>query len=119
MAIALSTFWPKTIKGLCKAEVSHRRDRWRSFEAVGHVTLEWINYISNRRLLEPIGNIRLAEAEDRHYVGLDDTPMAALFDETDLRQSRGGSTGLALNFQGETRIEQLGHLMTADLASIF
>jgi putative transposase len=32
---------------------------------------------NNRRLLEPIGNIPPAEAEERYYAMLDDTPMAA------------------------------------------
>jgi hypothetical protein len=31
----------------------------------------------NRRLLEPIGNIPPAEAEERYYAMADDTPMAA------------------------------------------
>jgi len=32
---------------------------------------------NHRRLLEPIGNIPAAEAEERYYAMLDDTPMAA------------------------------------------
>jgi len=32
---------------------------------------------NNRRLLAPIGNIPPAEAEERYYAMLDDTPMAA------------------------------------------
>ena len=32
---------------------------------------------NNRRLLAPIGNIPQAEAEERYYAMLDDTPMAA------------------------------------------
>lgn len=34
----------------------------------------WFN---NRRLLEPFGNIPPAEAEERYYPMLDETPMAA------------------------------------------
>lgn len=52
----------------------------------------WFN---NRPLLEPIGNIPPAEAEERYYAMLDDTRMAAQFDETGLRQSHGGSHPLA------------------------
>jgi transposase InsO family protein len=81
----------ETINGLYKAEVIHRRGPWRSFEAVEYATLEWVDWFNNRRLLEPIGNIPPAEAEERYYAMLDDTPMAAQFNPNGLRQSRGGS----------------------------
>ena len=45
----------------------HRRGPWRSFEAVEFATLEWVDWFNNRRLLEPIGNIPPAEAEQRYY----------------------------------------------------
>ena len=48
----------ETINGLYKAEVIHRRGPWRSCEAVEFATLEWVDWFNNRRLLEPIGNIR-------------------------------------------------------------
>jgi len=67
----------ETINGLYKAEVIHRRGPWRSFEAVKYATLEWGDWFNNRRLLEPIGNIPPAEAEERYYAMLDATPMAA------------------------------------------
>jgi transposase InsO family protein len=67
----------ETINGLYKAEVIHRRGPWPSFEAVEYATLEWVDWFNNRRLLEPIGNIPPAEAEERYYAKLDDTPMAA------------------------------------------
>ena len=35
---------------------------------------DWFNH---RRLLEPIGNVPPAEAEQRYYAMLDDVPMAA------------------------------------------
>jgi transposase InsO family protein len=44
----------ESINGLYKAEVIHRRGPWRSFEAVGFATLEWVAWFNNRRLLEPI-----------------------------------------------------------------
>ena len=65
------------INGLYKAEVIHRRGPWRSFEAVEFATLEWVDWFNNRRLLEPIGNIPPAEAEEGYYAMLDNTPMAA------------------------------------------
>jgi len=67
----------ETINGLYKAEVIHRRGPWRSFEAVEFATLEWVDWFNNRRLLEPIGNIPPAEAEQRYYASLDVTPLAA------------------------------------------
>jgi transposase InsO family protein len=67
----------ETINGLYKAEVIWRKGPWRSFEAVELATLEWVDWFNNRRLLEPIGNIPPAEAEERYYAMLDDTPMAA------------------------------------------
>lgn len=67
----------ETINGLYKAEVIHRRGPWRSCEAVEYATLEWVDWFNNRRLLEPIGNIPPAEAEERYYAMLDETRMAA------------------------------------------
>ena len=67
----------ETINGLYKAEVIHRHGPWRSFEAVEFATLEWVDWFNNRRLLEPIGNIPPAEAEERYYARLDETAMAA------------------------------------------
>ena len=66
----------ETINGLYKAEVIHRRGPWRSFEAVEIATLEWVDWFNHRRLLEPIGNIPPAEAEDRYYAMLEQTAMA-------------------------------------------
>lgn len=67
----------ETINGLYKAEVIHRRGPWRSFEAVEFATLEWVDCFNNRRLLEPIGNIPPAEAEERYYAMLDEPAIAA------------------------------------------
>ncbi|WP_183192230.1 IS3 family transposase [Ancylobacter tetraedralis] len=67
----------ETINGLYKAELTHRRGPWRSFEAVEFATLSWVDWFNNRRLLEPIGNIPPAEAEERYYAMLDEPAMAA------------------------------------------
>ncbi len=67
----------KTINGLYKAEVIHRRGPWRSFEAFKYATLEWVDRFNNRRLPAPIGNIPPDEAEARYYATLDDTAVAA------------------------------------------
>jgi transposase InsO family protein len=67
----------ETINGLYKAEVIHRRGPWRNFESVEFATLEWVDWFNHRRLLEPIGNIPPAEAEERYYAMLDDQAAAA------------------------------------------
>jgi len=67
----------ETINGLYKAEVIHRSGPWRSFEAVEFATLEWVDWFNNRRLLEPIGNIPPAEAEERYYAATGSPAMAA------------------------------------------
>ena len=64
----------ETINGLYKAEVIHRRGPWRSFEAVEFATLTWVDWFNHRRLLELIGNIPPAEAEERYYAMLEDLP---------------------------------------------
>lgn len=51
----------ETIIGLDKAEAIHRREPWRSFEAV-----EGANH-RQRQLLEPIGNIPPAGPEKHYY----------------------------------------------------
>ena len=40
-------------------------------------TLTWVDWFNNRRLLEPIGNIPPAEAEERYYAMLEKPDMAA------------------------------------------
>jgi putative transposase len=49
----------------------------RSFEAVEFATLEWVDWFNRRRLLEPIGNLPPAEAEERYYAELEGNRMAA------------------------------------------
>lgn len=67
----------ETINGLYKAEVILRRGPWRNFEAVEFDTLKWVDWFNHRRLLEPIGNIPPAEAEQRYNAMLDEIPLAA------------------------------------------
>jgi putative transposase len=67
----------ETINGLYKAEFIHRRGPWWNFEAVEFATLEWVEWFNNRRLLEPVGNIPPAEAEEQYYVRLDAPALAA------------------------------------------
>ncbi|MFK3891362.1 IS3 family transposase [Sphingomonas sp. NPDC079357] len=67
----------ETINGLYKAEVIHRRGPWRNFEAVEYATLEWVDWFNYRRLLEPIGNVPPAEAEEQYYAAANIVDMAA------------------------------------------
>jgi putative transposase len=60
----------ETVIGLFKTEVIHRLGPWRSREAVEIATLEWVDWFNTRRLLEPIGHVPPAEAEDRYYAAL-------------------------------------------------
>ena len=67
----------ETINGLYKAEVIHRRGPWCNFEAVEYATLEWVDWFNHRRLLEPIGNIPPAEAEEQYYAAITALDVAA------------------------------------------
>ena len=60
----------ETINGLYKAELIHRRTPWKTVEAVELATLEWVAWFNHQRLLEPIGYIPPAEAEERYYLQL-------------------------------------------------
>ena len=57
----------ETINGLYKAELIHRRAPCKTPEAVELATREWVSWINNHRLLEPIGYIPPAEAEANYY----------------------------------------------------
>jgi putative transposase len=46
-------------------------------EGVEYATLEWVDWFNHRRLLEPIGNIPPAEAEQRYFAMLDHMKLAA------------------------------------------
>ena len=81
----------ETINGLYKAEIIHRRGPWRSFEAVEFATLEWVDWFNNRRLLEPIGNIPPAEAEQRYYAMLERTSHGGVTQTKWPPKTRGGS----------------------------
>jgi transposase InsO family protein len=57
----------ETINGLYKAELIHRRAPWKTREAVELATLEWVSWFNHHRLLEPIGYIPPAEAEENYW----------------------------------------------------
>ena len=60
----------ETMIGLFKAEVIHRLGPWKSADAVEWETLKWVDWFNNRRLLEPIGYITPAEAEEAFYANM-------------------------------------------------
>ena len=57
----------KTINGLYKTELIHRRGPWKTKESVEPATLEWVSWFNHHRLLGPIGYIPPAEAEENYY----------------------------------------------------
>lgn len=85
----------ETINGLFTAKVIHRRGPWRNFKAVEYATREWVDGFTNRRLLEPIGNIPPAEAETNFYAALKTEAVAACLRSISLRKTRRGSLGRA------------------------
>ncbi len=68
-ATATTMPWLKP-NGLYKVELIHRRAPWKTVEAVELATLEWVTWFNHQRLLEPIGYIPPAEAEERYYLQL-------------------------------------------------
>jgi transposase InsO family protein len=66
----------ETINGLNKAELIYRQS-WKNREAVELATLDWVDWFNHRRLLEPIGNIPPAEAEEKYYQQLNESAQAA------------------------------------------
>ena len=67
----------ETINGFYKTEVIRRRALWRTIDEVERKTLIWVDWFNNRRLLEPIGNIPPAEAEEAFCANLNTLEMVA------------------------------------------
>ncbi len=63
--------------GLYKTEVIRRRASWRTVDEVEIETLKWVDWFNHRRLLETIGNIPPAEAEEAFYANLTTLDMVA------------------------------------------
>ena len=51
--------------------------KWRGLEAGEFATLEWVDWFNHRRVLEPIGDRRPAEAEAAYYRQIEHTALAA------------------------------------------
>jgi putative transposase len=67
----------ETINGLCKTEVIRRRSSWKTMDEVELETLKRVDWVNNRRLLEPIGNIPPAEAEEAFYANMNTLDIVA------------------------------------------
>lgn len=59
------------------AEVIHRKPPWQRREDVEWATLQGVDWFNNRRLLEPLGSIRPAEAEAAYYSQIPSLAKAA------------------------------------------
>ena len=57
----------ETMFGLYKTELIEHCCPWRNHQGVEWVTLEWVDWFNNRRLLEPIGYLPPAEFEPMYY----------------------------------------------------
>ena len=79
----------ETIIGLFKAEIINRLGPWKSMREVEWETLGWVEWFNNRRLLEPIGYITPAEAEEAFYANLNVLDKVASY----LNQSPSGKPG--------------------------
>ena len=49
-----------------RQSVIYRRGPWKTKESVELATLEWVSWFNHHRLLEPIGYIPPAEAEENY-----------------------------------------------------
>ena len=67
----------ETIIGLFKIEVINRLGPWKSKDQVAWETLQWVNWFNNERLLEPLGYITPAEAEEKYEQALKSDKFAA------------------------------------------
>ena len=83
----------ETINGLYKAELIHRRVRWKTKGSVELATLEWVSWFNHHRLLEPIGYIPPVEAEADTYWQLASQAItvAVSFKPNSLHRTRGDS----------------------------
>lgn len=66
----------ESINGLYKAEVINRQS-WKSRAEVELATLAWVDWYNNRPLLERLGHIPPAEAEQAYYASIGNKDLAA------------------------------------------
>jgi len=61
----------------CKRMAQVVESSWRKIDDVEMATLKWVDWFNNRRLLEPIGNIPPAEAEELYYAQINQLELVA------------------------------------------
>ncbi|STC83881.1 Uncharacterised protein [Edwardsiella hoshinae] len=71
----------ESINGLYKAEVIHRQS-WKNWQEVELATLAWVDWYSNRRLLELLGHILPTEAENVYYASIGNDSYGSLSSQT-------------------------------------
>jgi putative transposase len=82
----------KTINGLYKAELIHRRAPWDTRQAVKLASMQWLHWFNHSRLLEPIEHVPPAEAEAHNHRQLaSETTVAVRLRPDGLHGIRGGS----------------------------
>ena len=59
-----------------RTEVIHRKS-WKNRAEVELVTLTWVDWYNNRRLLERLGHTPPAEAEKAYYASIGNDDLAA------------------------------------------
>jgi putative transposase len=74
----------ETIIGLYKTELVRRRGPWKGIDEVEYATLEWVDWLNHRRLLEPIGYVPPAEFEAA-FLGEEDPSYPVRLKEPSLR----------------------------------
>ncbi len=60
----------ETINGLCKAELINRRAPWKTLQAAGFATLEWVSCFNHERAPVPTGYFPPGEAEANYRQAL-------------------------------------------------
>ncbi|MBB4232955.1 transposase InsO family protein [Rhizobium mongolense] len=76
-ATATTTPSPKRSTGSTRPRSSIGAARGGASKQWDFATLEWVDWFNHRRLLEPIGNIPPAEAEEHYYAMPEEPAMAA------------------------------------------
>ncbi len=77
LATPMTTLWPRRSMAYTKLSSSVGAVHRKTMEEVEMETLKWVDWFNNRRLLEPIGNIPPAEAEEAFYANLKTFDMVA------------------------------------------
>ena len=61
----------EAVIGLFETELIRQQGSWRNLEAVEFAKLNWVDWINNRRLLQPNGDLLPAEKETLYFQQMD------------------------------------------------